>query len=54
MPVRIGGWCMATIVGVSVSRASSASSHTTSSSPSSRPGIVVSQAISLRSPIRTA
>ncbi len=35
-PIRIGGWCMATIVGTSGSNC--AASHSTSSEPSSRPG----------------
>ena len=41
-PIRIGGWCMATIVGVSGSSRGCAASHSTSSAPSSRPGCDVS------------
>ena len=43
-PMSIGGWCMATIVGVSGPRRGASASHSTSSAPSSRPPLEVSQA----------
>ena len=49
IPIATGGWCIATIVGASLS-ASRAASQATSSLPSSRPGCVVSHAIRRRPP----